>query len=223
MVVVDSNQSNPFEIIRQSVDELQQKQNEIHRQIGQLSCVMNDFEYHMSRIRDTCQTMDEPTNQKLCQSLLTHLTDVIFDTRSALVASTASNHDVDQVQDLVRRLYDENERMAHHIDYLLEQNPPDEIEEEDQVAKAIEQIELALEQNLREQERLRREEEQYEKNEQIIETFLNKTDRLHDEALKKLREHIHQLREQNQSLKQYNEQIDRLTEQLPQTLVFSSK
>lgn len=112
MVVVDSN---PFEIIRQSVDELQQKQNEIHRQISQLSSVgnkrpielspmffffskvMNDFEYHMSRIRDTCQTMDEPTNQKLCQSLLTHLTGVIFDARSALGASTASSHDVDQV------------------------------------------------------------------------------------------------------------------------------
>lgn len=184
---------------------------------------MTDFEYHMSRIRDLCQTLDEPTQQQLCQSLLNHLNDVITDTRSALVASSAGSHDVDQVQDLVRRLYEENQRIAHHIDYLLEQNPPEEIEQEDHIAKAIEQIELAFEQSVREQERLHHEEEQYQKNEQTIETFLHSTEQLHGEALKKLRHHVQTLREQNQSLKQYNEQIDRLNEQFPQTLFLCTK
>ena len=184
---------------------------------------MNDFEYHMSRLRDVCQTMDEKNDQQLCQALLSHLDEVITDTRSALVASTAGTHDADQVEDLVRRLYDENERIAHHIDHLLEQNPPEDIEHEDHIEKAIEQIELAFEQNLREQERCHREETQYEKNEQMIETFLQSTGQLHGEALKKLREHIQSVREQNHSLRLYNEQINRLTEQFPQTLFLSKQ
>lgn len=179
---------------------------------------MSDFEYHMSRIRNICESTDN-NNNELCQSLLSHLDSVILDTRSALVASTTSTNDAQQVQDLVRRLYEENQRIGEHIDNLLKQDqfdtdiqdeqPPEE--EEDHIQKAIEQIEVALEQNIREQEQL-------ENNHKTVETFIQTTEQLHEEALEKLREHIKILREQNQSLKQYNEQIDIITKRLPQTL-----
>jgi DNA repair exonuclease SbcCD ATPase subunit len=189
---------------------------------------MSDFEYHMARIRNICELSDN-NNNELCQSLLSHLDSVIFDTRSALVASTTSTNDAQQVQDLVRRLYEENQRIGEHIDNLLKQDQLDidihdqQSEEEDHILKAIEQIELALEQNIREQEHITKEQEYFENNHQIIETFIQTTEQLHEEALEKLREHIKILRERNQTLKQYNEQIDILTKQLPQTLFLSTQ
>lgn len=185
---------------------------------------MADFEYHMARVRHACEsTTDE--NQQLCQSLLSNLDAVISDTRAALVTSTAGTNDAQQVQDLVHRLYEENQRIANHIEYLIDENPSiqDESHEEDHVQKAIEQIELAFEQNRREQERLRHEQHQFENNQRTMETFIQSTDDLHSEALKKLRQHIRSVREQNQALKRYNEQVDLLSKQLPQTLFLSSE
>ncbi len=189
---------------------------------------MSDFEYHMARIRTICESSNH-NNNELCQSLLSHLDSVILDTRSALVASTTSTNDAQEVQDLVRRLYEENRRIGDHIDHLLKQDQFDidiqveQSNEEDHLQKAIEQIELALERNTREQEHMIKEQEQFENNHKTIETFIQTTEQLHEEALEKLREHIKILREQNQSLKQYNDQIDLLTKQLPQTLFLSSQ
>jgi len=192
---------------------------------------MSDFEYHMARIRTICESTNN-NNNDLCQSLLSHLDSVILDTRSALVASTTSTNDAQQVQDLVRRLYEENQRIGEHIDNLLKQDQFDidirdeqheREEEEDHIKKAIEQIELALEQNIREQEHITKEQEHFENNHKTIETFIQTTEQLHEEALEKLREHIKILREHNQSLKQYNDQIDILTKQLPQTLFLSAQ
>jgi hypothetical protein len=151
---------------------------------------------------------------------------VILDTRSALVASTVNTNDAQEVQDLVHRLYEENQRIGDHIDHLLKQDQFDidlQSNEEEHLQKAIEQIELALEQNTREQQQMIKEQEQFENNHKTIETFIQTTDQLHEEALEKLREHIKVLREHNQSLKQYNDQIDLLTKQLPQTLFLSSQ
>src|SRR5437868_14197717 len=108
---------------------------------------MSDFEYHMARIRNICESSNN-NNNELCQSLLSHLDSVILDTRSALVASTTSTNDAQQVHDLVRRLYEENQRIGDHIDNLLKQDQldiesQDEQPEEDHIQKAIEQIELA--------------------------------------------------------------------------------
>jgi uncharacterized protein Yka (UPF0111/DUF47 family) len=189
---------------------------------------MSDFEYHMSQVRNVCESSNN-NNNELCQSLLSHLDSVILDTRSALVASTTTTNDAQQVHDLVRRLYEENQRIANHIDNLLKQdqsdieNPIEQIEEEDHIQKAIEQIELAFEQNLHEQEHITKEHEIYENNQKTIETFIQTTEQLHENALEKLREHIQTLREHNQSLKQYNEQIDILTKRLPQTLFLSTQ
>ncbi|CAF2837988.1 unnamed protein product [Rotaria sp. Silwood2] len=216
-----------LEILRYSVNELQRKQIDIHRHIGQLSAVMSDFEYHMAQVRNICESSNN-NNNELCQSLLSHLESVIIDTRSALVTSTTSTNDAQQVHDLVHRLYEENQRIADHIDNLLKQDQLDiEIKdektpEEDHIQKAIEHIELALEQNIREQEYINKEQEHFENNQKTIETFIQTTEHLHEEALEKLREHIKVLREHNQSLKQYNEQIDTLTKQLPQTLFLSA-
>jgi predicted nucleic acid-binding Zn-ribbon protein len=188
---------------------------------------MSDFEYHMNQVRNACNSSDN-NNNELCQSLLSHLDSVILDTRSALVASTTSTNDAQQVHDLVRRLYEENQRIANHIDNLLKQDqsdiekPNDQIEE-DHIQKAIEHIELALEQNLHEQQHINKEHENYENNQKTIETFVQTTEQLHENALEKLREHIQILRENNQSLKQYNQQIDILTKQLPQTLFLSTQ
>ena len=181
---------------------------------------MSDFEYHMTRIRNLSQSSD---NNDLCQSLLSHLDSVMRDTRSALVASTTNTNDTQQVQDLVRRLYEENQRIGDHIDSLLKKDLSnieikDEQIEEDHIQKAIEQLQLALEQNIHEQEQ-----EDFEKNHQTVQTFIQTTEQLHEEALKKLREHVKTLREHNYSLKQYNEQIDFLTKQLPQTLLLSTQ
>ena len=178
----------------------------------------------MARVRHACASTTEDS-QQLCHSLLSHLDAVVSETRSALVTSTAGTNDAQQVQDLVRRLYEENQRIANHIEYLIEENPPvqDESLEEDHVQKAIEQIELAFEQNLREQARLRQEQNQFENNQKTMETFIQSTDDLHSEALKTLRQHIRSLRGQNQSLKQYNEQIDLLSKQLPETLLLASE
>jgi prophage DNA circulation protein len=193
---------------------------------------MADFEYHMARVRNICDSKDNNNNNELCQSLLSHLDSVILDTRSALVASSISTNDAQQVHDLVRRLYDENQRIANHIDHLIEQDqpdieirdePPHQQEEEDHIQKAIEQIELALEQNIREQQHMTKEQEHFENNQKTIETFIQTTEQLHEEALEKLREHVKVLREHNQSLKQYNEQIDILTKQFPQTLFLSAQ
>lgn len=231
-----------MEILRYSVNELQRKQSDIHRHIGQLSAVnslktifiysddllllqvMSDFEYHMSRIRTTCHSSTN-SNNDLCQSLLSHLDSVILDTRSALIASNNSNNDAQEVQTLVHRLYEENQRIGEHIDHLIKQDQSDldhtlneDDEDNDHIIKAIE---LALEQNTREQERMNREQEQFHHHHQVVERFLQTTDKLHDEALEKIREHIRILRERNQSLKQYNEQIEILTKQIPQTLFLS--
>jgi len=192
--------------------------------------VMSDFEYHMARVRNICESSNKNNNQ-LCQSLLSHLDSVILDTRSALAASTTSTNDAQQVHDLVRRLYEENQQIANHIDNLLKQDQLDidiqdeQIveEEEDHIQKAIEQIELALEQNIREQKHINNEQEHFETNQKTIQTFIQSTEQLHEEALEKLREHIKILREHNQSLKQYNEQIDILTKRLPQTLFLSTQ
>lgn len=187
---------------------------------------MSDFEYHMARIRTACQSSTN-SNTDLCQSLLSHLDSVIFDTRSALIASNSSTNDAQEVHNLVQRLYEENQRIGEHIDHLFQANQSDidptlkEEEEEDHIEKAIEQIERALEQNTHEQERIRREHEQFERHHQLVETFIQTTDQLHEEALDKLREHVRILRERNQSLKQYNEQIEILTKQIPQTLFLS--
>src|SRR5690349_18066185 len=114
---------------------------------------MSDFEYHMARIRNICESSNNNnTNNELCQSLLSHLDSVILDTRSALIASTTSTNDAQQVHDLVHRLYEENQRISEHIDNLIKQNQldieiQDEKFEEDYIQKAIEQIELALKQN----------------------------------------------------------------------------
>jgi hypothetical protein len=187
---------------------------------------MSDFEYHMARIRNVCQSSNT-NNNELCQSLLSHLDSVILDTRSALVASTTSTNDAQQVHDLVRRLYEENQRIGNHIEHLLKQDqldieiPDEQPKEEDHIQQAIEHIELALEENIREQEHLTKEQENFQNNHQTIESFIQTTEQLHEEALDKLREHIQILRERNQSLKQYNQQIDILTKQLPQTLFLS--
>ena len=185
---------------------------------------MSDFEYHMSRIRTTCQSSTN-SNNDLCQSLLSHLDSVILDTRSALIASNNSNNDAQEVQTLVHRLYEENQRIGEHIDHLIKQDQSDldhtlneDDEDNDHIIKAIE---LALEQNTREQERINREQEQFHHHHQVVERFLHTTDQLHDEALEKIREHIRILRERNQSLKQYNEQIEILTKQIPETLFLS--
>ena len=186
---------------------------------------MADFEYHMARVRQVCQSTDDK-HTDLCHSLLSHLDAVITDTRSAFVASSTSTSDAQQVQDLVRRLYDENHRIANHIDQLIEQDDveePTSNEQDDHIRRAIEHIELALDDHHREQQRLRREHEHDEKNDKAMAAFIQTTDQLHSEALNKLREHIHQLREQNQSLRHYNEQIDLLTKQVPETLFLSSK
>lgn len=194
---------------------------------------MSDFEYHMAQIRSLCETSDlngnnnNNNNNNLCQSLLSHLDSVITDTRSALSASTKNTDDIQQVQDLVRRLYDENQRISEHINQLLKQDQSNDIDikdekfENDHIQKAIEQLQLALEQNTREHEQILKEQEHFEANQKNVHTFIQTTEQLHDEALGKLREHIQILREQNQSLKQYNEQIDLLTKQLPQTLFLS--
>lgn len=185
---------------------------------------MSDFEYHMSRIRSTCQSSPNSSTD-LCQSLLSHLDSVILDTRSALIASTHSNNDAQEVHNLVHRLYEENQRIGEHIDHLIKQDQSDldqtlndDEQDNDQIIKAIE---LALEQNTREQERIHREQEQFHHHHHVVERFLQTTDQLHDEALEKLREHIRIQRERNQSLKQYNEQIEILTRQIPQTLFLS--
>ncbi|CAF3430854.1 unnamed protein product [Rotaria sp. Silwood1] len=224
---MNDSHTTALEILRYSVNELQRKQIDIHRHIGQLSAVMSDFEYHMAQVRNICESSNN-NNNELCQSLLFHLESVIIDTRSALVASTTSTNDAQQVHDLVHRLYEENQRIANHIDNLLKQDQLDiEIDEqsaeEDHIQKAIEHIELALEQNIHEQELINKEKEHFENNQKTIETFIQTTEQLHEEALEKLREHIKVLREQNQSLKQYNEQIDILTKQLPQTLFLSAQ
>ena len=187
--------------------------------------VMADFEYHIARVRQACQSTDGK-HSDLCQSLLAHLDAMIFDTRSAFIASSTSTSDAQQVQDLVRRLYDENHRIADHIDQLIEQNEveePTSDEQDEHIRRAIEHIELALDEHHREQQRLRREREHDAKNDMAMVAFVQTTDRLHNEALNKLREHIKQLREQNQSLGHYNEQIDLLTRQVPDTLFLSSK
>ncbi|CAF3424283.1 unnamed protein product [Rotaria sp. Silwood1] len=247
---MNDSHTTALEILRYSVNELQRKQIDIHRHIGQLSAVnyilhmkficffkitiyflllkvMSDFEYHMAQVRNICESSNN-NNNELCQSLLFHLESVIIDTRSALVTSTTSTNDAQQVHDLVHRLYEENQRIANHIDNLLKQDQLDiEIDEqsaeEDHIQKAIEHIELALEQNIHEQELINKEKEHFENNQKTIETFIQTTEQLHEEALEKLREHIKVLREQNQSLKQYNEQIDILTKQLPQTLFLSAQ
>jgi len=180
----------------------------------------------MARIRTICESSNNNNNNELCQSLLCHLDSVILDTRSALIASTTSTNDAQQVHDLVRRLYEENQRIGNHIDNLLKQDQldidiQDEQPKEDHIQKAIEQIELVLEQNILEQQHITKEQEDFENNYKTIETFIQTTEQLHEQALEKLREHIKILREQNQSLKQYNEQIDILTKQLPQTLFLS--
>jgi len=190
---------------------------------------MSDFEYHMARIRNLCETNDiNNNNNTLCQSLLSHLDSVIVDTRSALSASTKNTDDVQQVQDLVRRLYEENQRIGEHINQLLKQDQSnveikDEQIENNHIQKAIEQLQLALEQNTREHEQILREQEHFESNQKIAQTFIQSTEHLHEEALEKLREHIQILREQNHALNQYNEQIDLLTKQLPQTLFLSTE
>ncbi|UJR32984.1 hypothetical protein I4U23_020446 [Adineta vaga] len=230
---VDNDETTALEILRYSVNELQRKQTDIHRHIGQLSAVMSDFEYHMARVRDICTTSNNNNNNELCQSLLSHLNSVILDTRSALAASNTSTNDAQQVHDLVRRLYEENQQIANHVDNLLKQEQLDfdrqdeeyaeekNDEQEDHLEKAIEQIELALQQNIREKQRIDKEQEYFEGNQKTIETFIETTEQLHEEALGKLREHIRTLREHNQSLKQYNEQIDILTQRLPETLFLS--
>ncbi|CAF0833645.1 unnamed protein product [Adineta ricciae] len=229
---LENNQSTAVEILRYSINELQRKQIDIHRHIGQLSAVMSDFEYHMARVRDICST-SKSDNNELCQSLLSHLNSVIVDTRSALAASTTNSNDAQQVHDLVNRLYEENQQIAQHVDNLLKQDQFDidikeeecvgekEDDQEDHLQKAIEQIELALQQNLREKQRLDKEQEHFEQNQKTIETFIQTTDKLHEEALNKLRDHIRVLREHNQSLKHYNEQIDTLAKRLPETLFLS--
>lgn len=191
---------------------------------------MSDFEYHMARIRTTCESSSH-NNNELCHSLLSHLDSVILDTRSALVASATSTNDAQEVHDLVRRLYEENQRIGDHIDHLLKQDqsdlghPEDEQaeEEEEHIQKAIEHIELALEQNTREHERIATEQTNFENSHQLLDTFIQTTDHLHEEALGKLRGHVRILRERNQTLKQYNEQIEILTKQLPQTLFLAAQ
>ncbi|CAF4093028.1 unnamed protein product [Adineta steineri] len=225
---IDHDNTAALEILRYSVNELHRKQTDIHRHIGQLSAVMSDFEYHMARIRNICESSTKNNNNELCQSLLSHLDSVISDTRSALVSSTTSTNDAQQVHDLVRRLYDENQQIANHIDNLLKQdqienNEESIIEEEDHIQKAIEEIELALKQNIHEQKNINKEQEYFDNNQKTITTFIQTTEQLHDEALDKLREQIKILREHNQSLRQYNEQIDILTKQLPQSLFLSAQ
>ncbi|CAF4045742.1 unnamed protein product [Adineta steineri] len=225
---IDHDNTAALEILRYSVNELHRKQTDIHRHIGQLSAVMSDFEYHMARIRNICESSNKNNNNELCQSLLSHLDSVISDTRSALVSSTTSTNDAQHVHDLVRRLYDENQQIANHIDNLLKQdqienNEESIIEEEDHIQKAIEEIELALKQNIHEQENINKEQEHFDNNQKTITTFIQTTEQLHDEALDKLREQIKILREHNQSLRQYNDQIDILTKQLPQSLFLSAQ
>jgi hypothetical protein len=184
---------------------------------------MADFEYHMVQLRHANETLQDE-DKHLGQSLVSHLNGIIHDTRSALMASTASTNDAEQINDLVRRLYDENQSIANHIEHLLEQSPCDEIHHDNNhIQKAISEIQLACEQNQRERECRLVEHEQYENNQKIIQRFIRTTDDLHDEALKKLRQHIQVVREQNQSLKQHNEQIDRLSQQLPKTLFLSNQ
>ena len=183
---------------------------------------MSDFEYHMAQVRNISESSND-NNNELCRSLLSNLESIIYETRSALAVSTTSTNDTQQVHDLVRRLYEENQRIGYHIDNLLKQDQcdieiHDEKHEDNHIEKAIEQIELALEQNIREQRQINKEQEYFETNQKIIETFIKTTEQLHEEALEKLRERIKVLREHNQSLKQYNEQIENLTEQLPQIL-----
>ncbi|CAM4757580.1 unnamed protein product [Rotaria magnacalcarata] len=215
-----------LEVLRYSVNELQRKQIDIHRHIGQLSSVMSDFEYYMEQVRQICESSNDGNNE-LCQSLLSHLESVINDTRSVFVTSSNSTNDAQQVRDLVDRLYEENQRIANHIDDLIQQDQFDtqlqnEQGEEDHIQKAIEHIELAFEENTREQEYINKEREHFENNQKTIESFIQTAEQLHEEALGKLREHIKLLREQNQSLKYYNEQIDILTKQLPLTSLLHS-
>ncbi|CAF5023857.1 unnamed protein product, partial [Rotaria magnacalcarata] len=79
-----------------------------------------------------------------------------------------------QVRDLVDRLYEENQRIANHIDDLIQQDQFDtqlqnEQGEEDHIQKAIEHIELAFEENTREQEYINKEREHFENNQKTIE------------------------------------------------------
>ena len=185
---------------------------------------MADFEYHLAPIRNFCDQSNDKIKQELCQSFLSNVDAVMCDTRSALSASTASATDAEQVQELVRKLYQENHRIAQHIEVLLEENPTEHDQmQEDHVQKALEHIELAFEQNVREQETLERERSKYDQNQNTIETFLQTTETLHGQALEKLRAHVQLLREQNQSLRQYNEQMEFLSRQIPETLLLSTK
>ncbi|CAF4740173.1 unnamed protein product [Rotaria socialis] len=223
---MNDDQTASLEVLRYSVNELQRKQIDIHRHIGQLSSVMSDFEYYMEQVRQVCESSNDDNNE-LCQSLISHLESVINDTRSVLVTSSNSTNDAQQVHDLVDRLYEENQRIANHIDDLIQQDQFDtqlqnEQGEEDHIQKAIEHIELAFEENTREQEYINKEQEHFENNQKTIESFIQTTEQLHEEALGTLREHIKVLREQNQSLKYYNEQIDILTKQLPLTSLLHS-
>ena len=83
------------------------------------------------------------------------------------MASSTSTNDAQEVHDLVRRLYEENQRIARHIDHLIDEDQVEseqsEDEKEDHIQKAIEQMELALEENLREQESMIKEEEHFDR------------------------------------------------------------
>ncbi|CAF5033872.1 unnamed protein product, partial [Rotaria magnacalcarata] len=78
-----------------------------------------------------------------------------------------------QVRDLVDRLYEENQRIANHIDDLIQQDQFDtqlqNEQGEDHIQKAIEHIELAFEENTREQEYINKEREHFENNQKTIE------------------------------------------------------
>ncbi|CAF5138577.1 unnamed protein product, partial [Rotaria socialis] len=73
------------------------------------------------QVRQVCESSNDDNNE-LCQSLISHLESVINDTRSVLVTSSNSTNDAQQVHDLVDRLYEENQRIANHIDDLIQQD-----------------------------------------------------------------------------------------------------
>lgn len=187
---------------------------------------MSDLEYYMNQIRHIKESSNDNTND-LCQSLLSHLESIVNDTRSTLVSSTTTANNAQQVYDIVQSIYEENQRIAHHIDDLIQQDQFDteisnEKVEEDHIQKAIEHIELALEENKRDYEYINNEREKFENNQKTIETFIHTTEQLHDLALGKIHGHIKEIQEQNQSLRRCNEQIDTLTKQFQQNSFLSS-
>lgn len=184
---------------------------------------MNDFEFHLAPIREICRESFGEKKLDLCKSFLSHVDAVIFDTRSALLASSESSTNGEKIRSLIDRLYEENHRIGNLIENLIDENSIEIRPSNDEnFEQALRKIDAASEENFRDEEKLFDQIEKSEIQRKTIEHFLKTTEILHDEAMKNFRFHVAWLREKNAALKAENEKIENFSKKLPETLFFSS-